>query len=133
MKKVKIQLTEKSKRLITMLDVDNIKAMIQELKNEGLESAIYEYISIAMGCVKQYADWSYYDVSMEITRNCRIEYNFYTENSADFDVWIEFKAFNEFDGFYIVGVYLSDIYSITDDNKPEIRQHMYVRVYTQKQ
>lgn len=131
MKKCKIRLTDNSKKLISMLEIDNVKAMIQELQNQELETAIYDYLDIAMSPIK-YSDWRFYDVEMEICRNARVPYNYYTENSAYYDVWVNFKAFNDFDGFYVVGICLSDIYSISDDNKQEIRQYMYVREYTEK-
>ena len=130
MKKCKIRLTDNSKKLISMLEIDDVKAMIQELQNQELETDIFNLIPVAMGCIKN-STWSYYDVTMEICRNARVPYNYYTGNSAYYDVWVNFKAFNDFDGFYVVGICLSDIYSISEDNKQEIRQHMYVREYTE--
>lgn len=131
MKKCKIRITEKSKRIINMMELDHVKTMIQELQSQELETTIYDYLDIAMSPIK-YSDWKFYDVEMEICKNCRVPYNYYTENSADFDIWVSFKAFNDFDGFYVIGICLSDIYSISDDNKQEIRPHMYVREYTEK-
>ena len=129
MKKCKIQITENSKKLITMFDADNVKEMVDSLKAEELETAIHDYLDIAMSPIK-YSNWTFYDVSMEVCKNCRV-YNYYTENSADFDIWVKFKAFNANDGFYVVGICLSDIYSISDSNKDEVKRHMYIRAYTE--
>ena len=128
MKKCKIRLTDDSKKFMSMLEIDDVKAMIQELQNRGLETDIFKLIPVAMGCIKN-STWSYYDVTMEICKNARVPYNYYTENSAIYDVWVEFKAFNDLDGFYVVGICLSDILSITEDNKQEVRIYMYVREY----
>ena len=148
MKKCKIRLTDDSKKFMSMLEIDDVKAMIQELQNRGLETDIFKLIPVAMGCIKSLylptsssrihqrsnSTWSYsyYDVTMEICENRRVPYNYYTENSAFYDVWVDFKAFNDLDSFYVVGIYLSDIYSISEDNKQNVRTHMYVKEYNRK-
>ena len=137
MKKCKIRLTDNSKKFMSMQEIDDVKAMIRELQNQGLETDIFNLIPVVMGCIKN-STWSYYDVTMEICRNVRVPYNYYTENSAFYDVWVDFKAFNDLDGFYVVGIYLSDIYSISEynysdyDNKqkaPLLWDVLYVREY----
>lgn len=130
MKKCAIKLTEASKRLISILEIDDVKTMINNLRVEGLETTIFDYLDIAMSCVK-HSNWTFYDVNMSICKNCRI-YNYYTDNSAYYDIWVEFKAFNDYEGFYVVGINLSDLYSIGEDNKQDIRQHMFVIEYTRK-
>lgn len=133
MKKVKIRLTENSKRIINMMEKPIVDEMIQAIQNDHTDECISDpyMLGIAMSCITSYnGDWKFYDIQAEIAKNRRI-YNYYTENSADFDVWISFKAFDEYSGFYIVHCYLSDIFSVSSENKSEIRQHMYVREYAE--
>lgn len=135
MKKVKIRLTENSKRIINMIEKPIVDEMIKAIQHDGTDESIGDpyMLGIAMSCIitKYGCNWNFYDIQAEIAKNRRI-YNYYTENSADFDVWISFKAFDEYAGFFIVHCYLSDIFSVSDENKSEIRQHMYVREYTEK-
>ena len=134
MKKVKIRLTENSKRIINMMEKPIVDEMIKAIQRDGTDESIGDpfMLGIAMSCITERGyDWKFYDIQAEIAKNRRI-YNYYTENSADFDIWISFKAFDEYAGFYIVHCYLSDIFSVSSDNKQEIRQHMYVREYTEK-
>lgn len=133
MKKVKIRLTENSKRIINMMEKPIVDEMIKAMQRDETDKSISDpyMLGIAMSCITSYnGDWKFYDIEAEIAKNNRI-YNYYTENSADFDVWISFKAFDEYSGFYIVHCYLSDIFSVSEENKSEIRRHMYVREYAE--
>lgn len=133
MKKVKIRLTENSKRIINMMEKPIVDEMIKAIQRDGTDESISDpyMLGIAMSCITSYnGDWKFYDIEAEIAKNRRI-YNYYTENSADFDIWISFKAFDEYSGFYIVHCYLSDIFSVSEENKSEIRKQMYVREYAE--
>lgn len=133
MKKVKIRLTENSKRIINMMEKPIVDEMIKTIQRDGTDGSIGDpfMLGIAMSCITSYnGDWKFYDIEAEIAKNRRI-YNYYTENSADFDIWISFKAFDEYSGFYIVHCYLSDIFSVSEENKQEIRKQMYVREYAE--
>lgn len=129
MKKVKIRISEQSRCIISLAEAKNVNEMLEELKCNGAETAIPEYLDIVMGCIcDRGGDWRFYDLQAEICKNSRI-YCYYTDRSEHFDVWIEFKAFDRYNGFYIVGVNLTDIYSITSENHEAIRKYMYIRHY----
>lgn len=131
MKKVRIRITENSKRIISLAEAETVNRMLEQLRNEETETAIFEYLDIVMGCVcDRGGNWNFYDIQAEICKNSRI-YNFYNDNSENFDVWIEFKAFDTYNGFYIVGINLTDIYSITSENHSTIRDYMYIRHYVE--
>ena len=46
------------------------------------------------------------------------------------DIWLTVYAFDPFDGFYNIGVYLSDIWQLSGENADEIKSHMYIEEYT---
>lgn len=65
-----------------------------------------------------------------IAKNCRAS-NAFTDNSHDFDVWIEATAQTR-DGFCIIGACLTDIWNLCGDNDAEIaKNHMYVRLFSE--
>lgn len=134
MKKIKIRLTENSKKIISLEEAPAVNRMLEALHENEDDQAICDpfYLSIAMSCITEYGyNWEYYDIKAEIAKNCRV-WNYWTEESKDFDVWISFKAFDEYGGFYVVNCYLSDIYSVTSENKTETRKHMYIRAYKEQ-
>ena len=131
MKKVKIRISDNSKRIISLAEAEIVNEMLENLRENETETIIPEYLDIVMGCIcDSSGDWSFYDIQAEICKNSRI-YNFHTHNSGNFDVWIEFKAFDRWKGFYIVGVNLTDIYSITSENHEVMREYMYIKHYAE--
>lgn len=106
------------------------KAIIDDLKSD--ESTAAEYAKMAVNAIVGYAACdAVYDATAVIAKNNRI-YNRYTDESKDIDVWIKAtaKTYNE---FYIIGAYLSDVWSLTGDaaQDAEIVSNMYVRKFTE--
>ena len=66
------------------------------------------------------------EASAEIVKNCRV-LDAYAEGSADFDVWIRFTVFVNDDSFVVGGVYLSDLWAASADNREETIKCMFIR------
>ena len=133
MAKCKIRVTETSKRIIHLNEVETVDNVIRQLREDGTEKDIPNFLGVVMDCIKPYSgNWEYFNIRAEICKNANVPYNYYTDDSGDFDIWVQFYAFNAHDGFFTVGVCLSDIFSIAEDNKQEIRNRMYIREYLEK-
>ena len=72
-----------------------------------------------------------YKVEAEFAPNCRLESDYYAYQSGNMDVWFTVKAWNQFDGFYSIGFYLSDIWQVcaTEASINQCREHMLIRRY----
>lgn len=66
------------------------------------------------------------EASAEIAKNCRV-LDAYAEGSADFDVWIRFIVLVNDDSFVVSGVYLSDLWAASADNREETIKRMFMR------
>ena len=125
---MKVSITEDSKRLITLNDMPAVKAMIAELKEDNAKDCL----NILANTFNTATPKEY---SAEISKNCRI-YNRYSENSADFDIWVTVTLPETVENgkwvIYKVGCYLTDIWSISADNKEEIKSHMYIRKFVEE-
>lgn len=131
---MKIKVTNDSKKVVTLAD----KPIVDEIRKCCAEDSIDSYVSMALSLVGINA--KVYETTAEIAKNCRA-WNVYGTvdayenavgvNTEDFDVWIEIKAFSKYEGFYDIGVYLSDLWNLLADysNAAEIRSHMYIEKY----
>lgn len=127
--KIKIKITPDSKRVLALDEMPAVKE-IMRCFNTDADSSIGEFeLGIAARIASNSNEnFTYYDVQAEISKNCRA-YNAYNDNSGDLDIWITFKAFNPYSGFYEVGIYLTDIWQSDGENSAEILSHMFVRKY----
>lgn len=67
-----------------------------------------------------------------IAKNERVQ-DYYSDNSGNLDVWLEFIAFSLFGGCYLIGIYLSDVYLIAGQpSDRDLKQHMFIREYLPK-
>lgn len=73
-----------------------------------------------------------YDRAQEIAGNCRV-WNYYTDDSGRLDVWLVVYGYNRFTGFVEAQMYLSDLWSLSADNRDEIRSHMCVNKFTKNE
>ena len=125
---MKIEISETMKRILTIAEMPAVKAMQAEFKSEKFqweaEKAAYIASSSTLEILK---------VSAEIAKNCRI-WNHYGngENSGNLDIWIHVYAYDKWYGFYDIGAYLSDIWSVNGDNTEEIRSHMSILEFQPK-
>ena len=123
---MKIKITDSMKKFITVAEMPVVKNVIACVKED--ESKVEDYALIAARVALNTNCVEVLQASAEIARNRRV-WNQYTNDSADFDVWIRFVAYNEDDCFVMCGVYLTDVLSITGDNHAVIRSVMHIREF----
>lgn len=127
MKKIKINLPENYKKVYTIEDVEIMKELARNFNDQTAEEA---GIADAANTLARLFDSSakVLEAEAETAKNARI-YDYYT-GAKDVDIWITVKILGWQD-FYIVGAYLSDIWSITGDNTEELKSRMYIRRFTE--
>ena len=132
----KLVFPENFKRYFTVADVDACKRM-QSSKlgcddRINFDSEVDSVLALVDG-----SSWGFevFSVSCEFAKNAHIN-NYYDDASGNMDVWLTIKAFNSCRGFYVIGVYLSDIWSIPsawdDPLRDEIKSRMYVRKFVEQ-
>ena len=129
---MRVTITAESKRRITIAEMPIVRRIIAECKED--EFTAREYAAIAARMITGDNCVEVINAEAQIAKNCRI-YNQYGEDSADFDIWIDFRAYSKYkDRFIIGGAYLSDIYNICgiDDIDEEIKKHMYIRSFLEE-
>lgn len=124
---MRVTLEKEYKRFITLEEAPLVRRFIADMKQDEfpIMDAARMAVEVACGwgstCVK------IYEAKATFAKNQRV-YNWYSEESRDFDVWIDIVA-EATNGFYVMGAYLTDIHSITGENHEEIKSHMYIRKY----
>lgn len=122
---MKVTFTKEMKEVITVAQVTAVKKVIDYMKED---TGIKEYAEMATRIVTGWNDNEILEVKAEIAGNARV-WDRYDEGTENIDVWLNIKAFKECEGFYRIGVYLSDIWEITGENNEEIKEHMYIEEY----
>ena len=123
---MKVSISKQSQKVISIEEAPAAKRIVKEMKDD--EMSVAEYAEIAARVAGGNSKYEILKASAEIAKNARV-YNRYGEDTNDLDIWIDFYAFNEYKGFFEVGVYLSDIWDICDSNAEEIKSHMYINHY----
>ena len=127
---MKVSITAEAKKFITVAEMPAVRKTIEALKDDTCTAKDYAEMAarIASGC----NNVKVLEAKAEIAGNCRVHDRF-CEGSAQFDVWITFTAIidNGFDGIIMCGAYLTDILDYTTDNVDEIRDHMFIRKFTE--
>jgi len=127
---MKVQIPHSMKRILTVAEMPQVREIQKQMKED---SYLTDYLrSAARVASGGNYNFSIYNESAQIAKNARIE-NYYSGNSGNLDIWLECLAFDIFGGAYLIGVYLSDVFSITGDNKAEIREHMFIKTYLPQQ
>ncbi len=125
---MKVQITKEAKKWLTVAEMPTVRRIIAECKED---ECLQDYGHMAAEIASKYgADFEILKATAEIAHNGRIFDHFF-EGSGELDVWLKFYAFNPFKGFYVIGVYLSDIWQMNTDKNAneEIREHMYIDEY----
>lgn len=123
---MKVKITENSKKSIYAYQLSAARKIVEDLKED---TALETYCQMAARVASDSnAEFELFNIQAEIAGNCRVS-NAYDNDSGNLDVWIKFYAFNVYDGFYTIGVYLTDIWKIDGKNNEEIAKQMYVRYY----
>lgn len=123
---MKVKFTAETKKFVTVAEVPQVKKIIEEMReDDGLK----DYAEMAARVASRSNEsFEILKAEAEIAKNRRAFDN-YGEGSGTLDIWIEAYAFNSYKGFYNIGIYLTDVWNISGDNKEEIRNHMYIEEY----
>lgn len=123
---MKIKITAEAKKWLTVAEMPEVKKIIADMKEyDTLQEDAQTAARIASGSNEHF---EILKCEAEIAGNRRV-WNQYGENSGRLDIWVDAYAYSEFYGFYNLGFYMSDIWSVDGDNNEEIRSHMYIREY----
>lgn len=128
---MKVTLENDFKRYVTLEEAPIVRRIIQNMKEEGGD--VKEWAALAVNLAAGWGECckTVFEAKATIAKNARVK-NYYDEDSRDFDIWINCTA-EATNGFYIIGAYLSDIWSIgsriEDEINKEILSHMYIRVF----
>ena len=125
---MKVTMDKDSRKVITLEEAPIVKRIINEMKED--ESTAAEYITYAINAANKGSIIKVYEATATIAKNRRAS-NCYGENTWDIDIWIHGTA-QTYNGFIIIGAYLSDIWSLTSENHEFIAQnHFYVRWFAE--
>jgi hypothetical protein len=122
---MKVAITNESKKCITMEEIKTVKELIKSMK----EVDIYEEALRASRLAGDGGSYEILKATAEISKNSRI-YDYYDNGTGHLDIWLTVYAYNEYYGFYNIGVYLSDLWQLGSDNVDETRSHMFILAYT---
>lgn len=126
---MKVKITENSKRYMMAYQLPAARRIVEDMKEDtGLETYCQMAACVASGSS---AEFELFNIKAEIAGNCRVN-NAYDNDSGNLDVWITFYAFHFYEGFFDIGVYLTDIWKIDGKNNDEIRDCMYFNHYRRK-
>lgn len=120
---MKIQLTNEMKHIVTVAEMPSVRSVIESERDD--EWTAKEWAKMAAELVCSHSRVKVLEASAEIAKNFRVR-DAYGEDSADFDVWVKFTAFAD-DSFVMGGVYLTDLWTASADNREETVKHMHVR------
>lgn len=126
---MKVTLEKEYKRYITLEEAPLVRRFITDMKQDEFPIMDAARMAVEVACGWGNSCIKVYEAKATFAKNQRV-YNWYSEESRDFDVWIDIVA-EATNGFYIMGAYLTDIHSITGDNYEEVKSHMYVRKFTE--
>lgn len=128
-KRIKVKVNSETMKSILAYQLEKAKEIAAYFNKSDEGYITVEDLKMAARCIG-FQDGEILKAEAYVARNCRVYNQMSVEDSDDLDVWIDFYAFDEWSGFFEIGVYLSDIWNIAGDNKEEIASHMYVRKYT---
>lgn len=125
---MKVKLTAKSKKIVTVAEMPAVKH-IMSMMREDPELIGYAKLAARIAANTN-ADWEILKADAEIAKNNRV-WNAYGDATGNLDVWLTIYAFNRHNGFYSIGAYLSDLWKSTGNNANELQQYMCVCAYTE--
>lgn len=127
--KVSIPLDMKS--VLTVAEMPIAREIIKRMKDD--DSFDQYCLSAARVASGDNDSFSILTQQAQIAKNERVQ-DYYSDNSGNLDVWLEFIAFSLFGGCYLIGIYLSDVYQITGTaSDSELKQHMFIKEYMPKE
>lgn len=120
---MRVRIPHDMRRVITIDEMPAMKETIATVKDIDIHDDAIIAARLLLG-----EGVELIEAQAEICKNSRI-WNFHSNDSRDFDIWVTFTAYAETEGFIKAGANLSDIYQIGADKETdkEIISHMFVR------
>lgn len=130
---MKVTISNDSKKMLTMDDISTARQIIKDFKDD--ECTVAEYAEMAAKAIVSVQDSCGYCVKVLesaafIAKNCRV-WDALSDGSHDLDVWIDAIVMTSND-FYIIGVYITDLWELSSDNKSDIVSRMFIRHFSEK-
>lgn len=130
---MKVKITAQSKKILTVAEMPKVKEILKYFQEED-ETPINEWAEMAgnivYGCSSCRRE--ILKATAEIAKNARANDSI-IEGSGNLDVWFNFYIFDHYAGFYEIGVYITDLWQLADDNREYIKSCMYINAYTKNQ
>lgn len=124
---MKVKFGAEQKKYITVAELPAVKDMIKSMKEEDMK---WDADTLAMFITETGCD--ILKAEAEIAKNSNV-YNFYGDDTGNLDIWVTVHALSNYKGFYIIGAYLSDIWSIgPQDRKDDLQSRMYIRKFIEQ-
>ena len=122
---MKVRFDKEDKKYFSIAEAPIVNAIIKDMKTS--EDRLEEAVEYAMHALDEYYTLEILKANAKVSHNNRI-WNYYNDNSGTIDIWIDaiVQTYNE---FYIIGFYLSDAWSVCDENHTEIARNIYVRKF----
>lgn len=126
---MKVRITNEFKNTVTVAQMPTVRRLVEMMKED--EMPLEGYIKIALDAISNVSLSSVeiYRPTAQVAKNARVS-DRYFDGSGQFDVWIEFLAFDRCEGAFDCGVYLSDIWDLTEENKHLLKTLMYGNLFT---
>lgn len=122
---MKVVLTKEMKQYITLAQLPYVKQIIADLKeDDGLKG----YAEMAARTAGGNDSYEILKATAEIALN-ENSYDAYCEGSGHLGVYIKVYAFNQFRGFFDIGVCLTDLWQLDGENTEEIKRRMFINHY----
>ena len=124
-----VKIDNESKKWMTLYELPIAKDIAKDLREEDIKSDV----ETACHCIDPYGVVTVYSATAKIAGNQRV-YNYYNDESGRLNVWIDFVAYinGTVPMFVQGGIYLSDVWQVGSDTYDEIRNHMYIRKFTEQ-
>lgn len=127
---MKVTASNEFKRFLTAKELSAVGEIIKYLRDND-EAEIESYARMAINSFGYNTAFEIYRPTAVVAKNKRANDVFF-EGSKDLDVWIEFLAFDAYCGAFDCGVYLSDLWGLTEENKSDLHKNMYCEVFTKE-
>lgn len=127
---MRVTVSKEIKKYLTVSEMPAVNEIIKFMKED--EFTVEDYARMAMNSLGYIAQrFEIYRASATIAKNQRAN-NAIFEGSNNLDVWIEFLAFDSYYGAFDCGVYLSDLWGLTEENEGELYDNMYLNAFTKR-
>ena len=122
---MKVKFGPEQKKYITVAQLPAVRSIIESMREENLK----DYAEMAANIARGFGgSMEILKAEAEIARNARV-WNALGDETENLDIWISVYAFNDYDGFYAIGVYITDLWAYHYDIRDEILSHMWIRHY----